>query len=118
MERGFEGRAAAQQRGRRKDLGAVLIQIFWLTPDCSFKTIVEHSTGSMWRVTMPFTDIIAVKVDTPGQSSGRVVINEGLGEPDSIAIIPPCHLCKSCRGRKEDISFCLWSASGGSNSVS
>ena len=43
--RGFEGRAAAQQRGRMRDLGAALIQIFWLnplffsklTPECSFK---------------------------------------------------------------------------------
>lgn len=30
--RGFEGRAVAQQRGRRSDLGAVLRQIFLLSP--------------------------------------------------------------------------------------
>ena len=40
FRRGFEGRAAAQQRGRRRELGDVLIQIFWLSPlfslDCSF----------------------------------------------------------------------------------
>ena len=40
--RGFEGRTAAQQRGRRRDLGAVLIQIFQSIfflkpPECSFK---------------------------------------------------------------------------------
>ena len=29
--RGFEGRAAVQQRGRKRELGAVLIQIFRLS---------------------------------------------------------------------------------------
>ena len=37
MGRGFEGRAAAQQRGRRRDLGAVFSQIFWLSPLFSSK---------------------------------------------------------------------------------
>ena len=40
--RGFEGRATAQQRGRQRALGAVVIQILYFilrTPDCSFNFI-------------------------------------------------------------------------------
>ena len=37
--RGLEGRATAQQRGRRKDLGAVLPQIFWQSPPFFFSKL-------------------------------------------------------------------------------